>query len=158
MSGDAVDAVARFLLALDDHQWAQVEAALDETVNRDYTSLFGGEPDAIAGRALVSEWRALLTALDSHQHLTGPVVVDLSGDDASADVHVVGTHVLDGDPGSPWVVGGTYRFALRRRDERWRIAAIKLDKRWQTGDAAILERAAGAASALDQPDIAHPER
>jgi SnoaL-like domain len=93
---------------------------------------------------LVGEWRDLLTGLDSHQHLTGPAVVDLNGEEASADVHVVGTHVLEGHPGSPWVVGGTYRFGLRRLDERWRIAAIKLDTRWQTGDAAILERAASA--------------
>ena len=144
MRGEAGDAVARFLLALDDHQWGRVEAALDERVSRDYTSLFGGEPDAIAGSALVAEWRALLTGLDSHQHLTGPAVVDLNGEVASADVHVVGTHVLEGHPGSPWVVGGTYRFGLRRREERWRIAAIKLDTRWQTGDAAILDRAARA--------------
>jgi hypothetical protein len=144
MSGEAADAVARFLLALDDHQWARVEAALDETVSRDYTSLFGGEPDAIAGSALVAEWREFVAGLDSHQHLTGPVVVEVDGEEASGDVHVIATHVLEGDPGSPWVVGGTYRFALRRREERWRIAAIKLDTRWQTGDAAILQRAAGA--------------
>jgi hypothetical protein len=141
MTGDVADAVARFLLALDDHQWGRVEAALDETVNRDYSSLFGGEPDAIAGTALVSQWRESLTGLDAHQHLTGPAVVELNGAEASADVHVVATHVLEGDPGSPWVVGGTYRFALRRREERWRIAAIKLDTLWQTGNAAILERA-----------------
>jgi SnoaL-like domain len=141
MRGEVADAVARFLLALDDHRWGQVEAALDETVSRDYTSLFGGEPDAIAGSALVGEWRELLGGLDSHQHLTAPAVVELNGEEASADVHVVGTHVLDGAPGSPWVVGGTYRFVLRRREERWRIAAIKLDTRWQTGDVAILEQA-----------------
>jgi hypothetical protein len=145
MRGEVADAVARFLLALDDHRWVGVEAALDETVNRDYTSLFGGEPDAISGAALVAEWQEFVTGLDSHQHLTGPVVVELNGEEeASGDVHVIATHVLDGDPGSPWVVGGTYRFALRRRGGRWRIAAIKLDTRWQTGDAAILERAAGA--------------
>ena len=144
MNGEVADAVARFLLALDDHQWDRVEAVLDESVSRDYTSLFGNEPDAIAGPALAAEWRDLLTGLDAHQHLTGPPVVGVDGDEASADVHVVGTHVLEGDPGSPWVVGGTYRFALRRRAERWRIAAIKLDTRWQTGDSAILERAAGA--------------
>jgi SnoaL-like domain len=144
MRDEIADAVARFLLALDDHEWDRVEAALDETVSRDYTSLFGGEPDAIARSALVAEWRRLLTGLDSHQHLTAPAVVDLNGEQASADVHVVGTHVLDGDPGSPWVVGGTYRFRLRPRGERWRIAAIRLDTRWQTGDAAILERAGSA--------------
>jgi SnoaL-like domain len=144
MTGDVADAVARFLLALDDHRWDRVEAALDETVDRDYTSLFGGEPDAVAGSAVVAEWRAMLSALDSHQHLTGPAVVEVNGEDASVDIHVVGTHVLDGDPDSPWVVGGTYRLALRRRRGRWRIAAIKLDTRWQTGDAAVLERAARA--------------
>jgi hypothetical protein len=127
-------------------------------VRRDYSSLFGGEPDAIAGSALVGEWRELLTGLDSHQHLTGPAVVDLRGEEASADVHVVGTHVLEGDPGSPWVVGGTYRFGLRRREERWRIAAITLDTRWQTGDAAILERAASAEQGLHDPGSAERER
>jgi SnoaL-like domain len=141
MRGEVAEAVVRFLLALDDHRWGRVEAALDETVSRDYTSLFGGEPDAIAGSALVAEWRAVLTGLDAHQHLTGPAVVELNDDEASADVHVVATHVLDGDPGSPWVIGGTYRLALRHREGHWRIAAIKLDTRWQTGDAAILERA-----------------
>jgi hypothetical protein len=144
MRGEVADTVARFLLAVDDHQWGRVEAALDETVSRDYSSLFGGEPDAISGSALAAEWRDLLTGLDSHQHLAGPAVVDLSGEEASADVHILATHVRDGDPGSPWVVGGTYRFAFRHREERWRIAAIKLDARWQTGDAAILERAASA--------------
>jgi hypothetical protein len=140
MTGEIADAIARFLLALDDHRWGQVEAALDETVSRDYTSLFGGEPDVIAGSALVAEWREFVIGLDSHQHLTGPAVVDVNGEEASADVHVVATHVLEGDPGSPWVVGGTYRFTFRRREGRWRIAGITLDTRWQTGDAAILER------------------
>jgi SnoaL-like domain len=144
MRGEIADVVARFLLALDDHRWGEVEAALDETVSRDYTSLFDGEPDAIGASALVAEWRGLLTGLDSHQHLTGSAVVDHNADEASADAHVVATHVLEGDPGSPWVVGGTYRFVLRRRGERWRIAEIKLDTRWQRGDAAILARAASA--------------
>jgi SnoaL-like domain len=54
----------------------------------------------------------------------------------------VATHVLDGDPGSPWVVGGTYRLVLRRDGERWRIVELKLDTRWQTGDSGMLERAA----------------
>jgi SnoaL-like domain len=138
MTGEVADAVARFLLALDDHHWGQVEAALDETVNRDYSALFGGQREAFTGSALVAEWRELLTGLDAHQHLTGPAVVEVNGVEASADVHVVATHVLEGNPGSPWVVGGTYRFALRRREGHWRIAAIKLDTRWQTGNAGIL--------------------
>jgi SnoaL-like domain len=141
------DVLARFLLALDDHDWDGVTAALGETVRRDYTSLFGGEPDDLSGAALTAEWRGVLAGLDGHQHLLGMPAVDVEDDEARAAVPVIGTHVLEGDSGSPWVVGGTYRFALRRVDGRWRIVAITLDTRWQTGDAAVLQRAATRARA-----------
>ena len=134
------DALARFILALDDRDWGAVTGWLGETVDLDYTSLFGGEPESVAGPELVARWRELLAGLDSHQHLLGPAVIDVDGDEATAQMHVTGTHVLDGDS---WVVGGTYRIALRRSD-RWRIVAITLDTRWQTGDAGILERSRAA--------------
>jgi SnoaL-like domain len=139
------ETLARFILALDDHDWDALTAILGETVSRDYTSLFGGEPDEISGAALAAEWRGVLTGLDSHQHLLGVPLIDVEDDEGRAAVHVVGTHVLDGDPGSPWVVGGTYRFGLRRIDGRWRIVALTLDTRWQTGDGAVLQRAAARA-------------
>ena len=135
--------LARFLLAVDDHEWATVAACLDDSVRRDYRSLTGAEPDELPGPALAAEWRAMLEGLTGHQHLLGPAVVDADGDSARASAQVIGTHVLDGDPGSPWTVGGTYRFTLRRDGERWRIAAITLDVRWQTGDPELLARAAG---------------
>lgn len=136
------DALARFVLAVDDHDWDGVTASLAEPVHRDYTSLFGGAPGEISGPELAAEWKRALTGLDAHQHLLGLPAVEIEDDDARAAVHVVATHVLDGDPGSPWVVGGTYRFGLRRLDGRWRIAAMTLDTRWQTGDRAVLERSA----------------
>jgi hypothetical protein len=133
--------LAACLLALDDHDWDGVSQHLGETVRRDYSSLFGADPDEPTGADLVAEWRSVLSGLDSHQHLLGPAVVTVDGDRASASVHVVATHVLDGDPSSPWVVGGTYRFVLDRDGERWRIVALTLDTRWQTGDQGVLERA-----------------
>jgi hypothetical protein len=140
------EVIARFALAIDDHDWDGVTTALAETVRRDYTSLFGGEPDEISGPALADEWKRAITGLDAHQHLLGTPVVDVDGDEARASVHVVGTHVLAGDPGSPWVVGGTYRFGLRRLDGHWRIVTLTLDTRWQTGDSAVLQRATARAT------------
>jgi SnoaL-like domain len=139
------ETLARFILAVDDHDWDALTAILGETVSRDYTSLFGGEPDEISGPALAAEWKGVLTGLDSHQHLLGVPLIEVEDDEGRAAVHVVGTHVLDGDPGSPWVVGGTYRFVLRQLDGRWRIVAVTLDTRWQTGDGAVLQRAAARA-------------
>jgi hypothetical protein len=136
------DTLARFVLTLDDYHWDGVVACLGPTVRRDYRSLSGAEPDEIAVPALVAEWQGVLGGLDAHQHLLGPPVVEVDGDRARAAVHVVATHVLDGDPGSPWVLGGTYRIELDRVDGGWRIVALTLDTRWQTGDGALLQRAA----------------
>jgi hypothetical protein len=74
------DLLARFTLALDDHDWDGVTRCLAGTVRRDYRSLTGAEPDDIAGPDLVAEWRGALRGLDSHQHLLGPPVVDIDGD------------------------------------------------------------------------------
>jgi hypothetical protein len=141
------DLLARFTLGIDEHDWDGVTRCLADTVRRDYRSLTGVEPDEIAGPDLVAEWRAVLTGLDAHQHLLGLPVVDIDGDRARAAVHVVGSHVLAGDPGSPWVVGGTYRVALQRVDDGWRITDLTLDTRWETGDRGLLERGTERASA-----------
>jgi hypothetical protein len=138
----AADTIARFVMAIDDHDWDGVTRCLDDVVRRDYQSLTGAAPDDIAGPDLVAQWRAALTGLDAHQHILGLPVVDGGGHEARAAVHVVATHVLEGDPASPWVVGGTYRFVLHHARDRWRIAAVTVDTRWQTGDRAVLERAA----------------
>jgi hypothetical protein len=143
---DAIaDALARFAMAVDEHDWDTVAALLDDTVRRDYRSLTGAAPDEIAGAALAAEWAGALEGLDGHQHLLGLPVIEAGADAALAVAHVIGTHVLDGDPGSPWTVGGTYRFALRRAEGGWRIAGLTLDTRWQTGDGALLRRAAAQA-------------
>jgi SnoaL-like domain len=148
------DLVGRWVLALDDRAWDTVAGCLDDTVRRDYGTLTGAAPDDIAGPDLVAEWRDAIAGLDAHQHVLGLPVVDVAGEDCShgdvtaaahearVSVHVVATHTLDGDPGSPWVVGGTYRLVVRRRGAGWRIAAITLDTRWQVGDRGVLERAA----------------
>jgi catechol 2,3-dioxygenase-like lactoylglutathione lyase family enzyme len=69
-------------------------------------------------------------------------VVQLTPPGSAASISI-GT----GIPGSPWVVGGTYRFVLRRLEGRWRIVALTLDTRWETGDSAVLERGASPARA-----------
>jgi len=142
-------ALADFFIALDDREWGAVSALLADTVRRDYRSLFGTEPDEIEGPALAAEWEQALSGLDAHQHYIGAPSIEVDDDEARVAVHVVATHILEGDPGAPWVVGGTYRIELRRLDGDWRIVALRLDTKWQTGDRGILTRARRVRS--DQP-------
>jgi hypothetical protein len=53
------------------------------------------------------------------------------------------------------VVGGTYRFALRRIGDRWWIMALTLGTRWQTGDGTLLQQAAARPVGTSTAD-AHP--
>jgi hypothetical protein len=105
------EALARFVLALDDHDWDGVAAALGETVQRDYTSLFGGEPDEIAGPALAAEWRGVLAGLDAHQHLLGPPVVEIHDGEARAGRPRHGHACARGRPRQP--VGGRRHLPVR---------------------------------------------
>ena len=59
------ETLAFCLLALDDHDWGGVTSCLGETVRRDYSSLFGNEPEDLPGSQLAAEWKSTISALDS---------------------------------------------------------------------------------------------
>jgi hypothetical protein len=52
---------------------------------------------------------------------------------------------------------GTYVPRLRRDGRRWRISAITLDTRWQTGDSSVLQAAAVAVSDATESGVKHPK-
>ena len=97
----AADDVVRFFHAVDDRNWAAVRAGLTDEVSSDYTSLFGGAPERLAGDALVTRWQGLLPGFDGTQHLLGPLVIEQTGDDATVACNVRAYHHLGG---STWLV------------------------------------------------------
>jgi hypothetical protein len=140
----ASDDIVRFFHAVDDRAWDTVRAGLTGTVDTDYTSLFGGDPERLAADALVDRWRGLLPGFDGTQHLLGPIVVTPGdGGRATADCNVRGYHRLDG---ATWMVAGRYTLTLHRTDGTWQVAGIVLRTTYQDGDPALAERAASRAS------------
>jgi hypothetical protein len=131
--------------AVDALDWDGVKTALDDRVEIDYTSLFGGEASAPTRDELIESWQGIVPGFDATQHLLGPLRLEERGTDAAAETHVRAYHYLEE---SVWMVAGHYRIALKRKDAGWRIAGIRLDVFYQEGGADLLARAQERALAL----------
>ena len=140
----AADDVVRFFHAVDDRDWAAVRAGLTDEVSSDYTSLFGGAPERLAGDALVTRWQGLLPGFDGTQHMLGPLVIEQTGDDATVACNVRAYHHLGG---STWLVAGRYSLTLRRLDGMWRVAGIVLHTTYEQGDRGLTGQASARAAA-----------
>lgn len=136
----AVACVSHFI---DHKQWRELRSLYADTVQTDYTSLFGGEVQRQRGDALIEAWRKLLTPIVT-QHLLGPITVEVDAASATARCHVRGYHYVKGTPGGDeWMVAGHYVFQLGKNGAKWQIGAMKLEMFYQTGNARLLEAAGG---------------
>jgi hypothetical protein len=128
--------VAGLGVLVDHRDWPALKALFTPTVDVDYTSLFGGDPEQIHRDALIGTWEAFLPRFTSTEHLIGAPSIELTGDLARARAPVVAWH-FTGEPlkssGKKWVVGGHYDIHCERTAEGWRIASLKLEAVWQEG-------------------------
>ena len=135
-----VEAVAALV---DIHAFDPLEALFSETLQVGYPSLFGGEIETLAASELMSRWAGLAPGFDRTRHAIRGIRVDIEGDRASAGAAVVGTHWLDGES---WVVAGRYAYEFERQAGEWRITSMTLIATEETGDRALVERAAARAA------------
>ncbi len=133
--------VSRMLLLVDARAWDEAASLFTDSVQVDYTSLQGGEPQAQPAGALVAGWRQTIGALPATQHLAGNHVVTVDGDHATCAANVQATHVLTDSSGGPaWTGGGRYDIGLRRTTAGWRISALTLTVQWTAGDGPLDRR------------------
>ena len=132
------DAITTLLHAIDRREWSGVRAALADQVTTDYTSLFGGFPRTQSAAELIDGWRGLLPGFDATQHLTGPIVADVSDDTARAHCAVTAIHRIARDH---WTVSGHYDVELVRADRTWAIRAITFHKVFVLGDETLPAKA-----------------
>jgi hypothetical protein len=125
--------------SIDALDWDGVSDALDDRVEIDYRSLFGGEAGSPTREDVVESWKGIVPGFDATQHLLGPIRLQEQGEDrAVAEAHVRAYHHLEG---SVWMVAGHYSIALKRTEEGPRIAGIRLDVFYQEGGSDLLSRA-----------------
>jgi hypothetical protein len=133
----AIDVTSRMGWFTDRKEWAALADVFAPKVTVDYTSLQGGEPAVVSGPDLVAGWKASLDHLAVTQHLLTNHLVTVVGDTAEVLASFQATHAADPADGRRWVLGGDYRFELTRTPQGWRISALTMTARWQTGDPAV---------------------
>ncbi|MDB5968747.1 MAG: hypothetical protein JWQ90_1197 [Hydrocarboniphaga sp.] len=138
--GALVSNVAHFI---DHKQWRDLRGLYADTVQLDYTSLFGGTIQNQRGDELIEAWRKLLTPIVT-QHLLGPIVIEVNGASATARCHVRGYHYMkETVGGDEWMIAGHYVFQIGKDGAMWKIRAMKLETFYQTGNTKLLEIAGG---------------
>jgi fermentation-respiration switch protein FrsA (DUF1100 family) len=132
------DTITRLLHAVDRRDWTAIAGVLAEQIRTDYTSLFGGSIQIQPAHDLIATWRALLPGFDATQHLTGPIMANVSGDTARAHCAATGVHCIGRDN---WTVSGHYDMELARTDHGWRISAITYRNVLTAGDETLPKKA-----------------
>ena len=131
------DVLARYSTALDSRDWDLLgEVFLPDAVC-DYGSL--GNPRGLD--QIVTLVRGTIGDLDATQHLVGNVVVDVRGDEATADCYLISQHIRRDTPGGDhYFLGGRYSDRLVRTRDGWRIAHRTLHRMWTTGNREVVRR------------------
>ncbi len=108
----------------------------------DYSSLNGQVAATRTPLDLMTEWASVLPGFDRTRHALSDIVVDLTGDNATARADVVASHWL-GD--GFWQVTGQYDYELSRTVIGWVITSMRFTLGSETGSRDVLGPATKAA-------------
>ena len=146
-STEPASAFTRMLHAIDAKDWAGVRREFADRIDIDYYSLFGDPVVHVEADAHVAGWQAFASAFDATQHLTGPFVVAITDDQATAETHVRAYHQIKGAAGGEmWMVAGHYTVRLRLSAGQWKIDGLTLTVFYQDGNLDIPNIARSRAS------------
>jgi len=130
-----VDVCVRNARALDGRDWKLLATCFAD----DVVVEFEGVEPLHGAAAVVDVCRAALGPLDASQHLLGNHHVTIDGDSARSECYVQAQHVRGAlAPADKFVVAGTYRDTLARRDGAWKITSRRLHISWTDGNPDVL--------------------
>jgi ketosteroid isomerase-like protein len=131
---EITNVVNRIAIMSDLRDWEAVRDCFTEQVNVDYTSLAGGQPEAIAADALVERWKSVFeTTFKTTQHLLGSHSITINGDIATCVSHFQAHHIPLDSTKDPWTLGGYYSHELVRQNSQWLVSRMKMVWTWEDG-------------------------
>ncbi|WP_437315053.1 nuclear transport factor 2 family protein [Sorangium sp. So ce385] len=127
--------ITRVAHNLDRRRWVELRGFYADVVLNDFSSILGGEALEQKADDLLASWKKFHGAIDASQHFLGPIDVEVSGKEASAECHVRAYHRFARAPGGEdWMVAGHYRYGLIREEGGWKIKQVIFEFAYQTGN------------------------
>lgn len=117
-----MDVMARYAAAVDDRDFAAYRACFADDVE-----VIGfGDRDVHGADAWTDYVVQALERYAATQHMLGPVLANVDGDNAHCRTDVQALHYLKDRPGTTLTLWATYRTDMRRIDGVWKIGRHRL--------------------------------
>ena len=127
--------VTKVFVATDSKDWENVEAAFNEQVLLDYTSMAGGEPASLTPNQITDSWKSILPGFDHTHHALSNFNVDVEGMEATVSHYGNAEHFIDLDHSEDvWTVVGTYDHHLVKTASGWKIDEMKFNLKYMDGN------------------------
>lgn len=129
-----------FAQGIDTRDWRLLESIFTDPFDYDYTSHRQGAAGLITPVEWVTQRRRRFETMLATQHTMTNPRVTIDGDTARCRMNVEAWHVADVGGEREWcTIGGEYHDELVRKDGRWLISYLELERRWTVGNPAVLE-------------------
>lgn len=114
----------------------------------DYSTLSGEAATTKKPLQLMTEWASVLPGFDRTRHALSDIVVEVSGNKATASANVVASHWI-GD--GFWQVGGRYDYMFAETGGHWKITSMTFTLESEKGSRDVFGPAIAAASSKNIP-------
>lgn len=135
-----IETCTKMTYFIDERRWEDLHQIFTETIELDYSAIFGGAPTTTPRADYIQNAQFLLGNLDSTQHLVSGHLVSGDGKTAECVSQVVATHFKPNNAGEAlWTSGGQYHMTLHKTgDDGWRIQSVRAIQRWCTGNREVM--------------------
>jgi hypothetical protein len=122
------EAIIRYFNGLDVRDWEMVRATLADTIDLDFSQLFGDPRTLHESDDFVAFARTVLSGFRHTQHISPNHVITIDGDRASATAYMYAWHSVpsDGKGGDSYTLRGTYDVGLVRVGDGWGINRLHM--------------------------------
>ena len=138
---EIVETVVRYFNGLDGNDWAVVRATLAESIDLDFSQLFGEPREVLDSDDFVEFARDVLSGFEATQHISPNHVVSISGDRAECKAYMYAWHTVPTEPGEgdTFTLRGHYLCGMVRTSDGWRMNKLHMTVYHEAGNKGIYE-------------------
>lgn len=135
------ETIVRYFNGLDARDWKAVRDTLADTIDLDFSQLFGDPRTTHDSDDFVAFARTVLSGFRATQHISPNHVITVNGDQAEAIAYMFAWHTVPTDPGveNTFTLRGYYNVGLTRSEVGWRMHQLHMTVWDEAGNKGIYD-------------------